>query len=199
MKPLCAFLALSAAPVAAAQAPAAPGSEAAHPAREWQLAAGDDGCMIHAGSQSGTVLSITASPTRDLLLFIVQNQQWQALADGNDYALDIEFDRMGPWQIQATAQAELDQDGPGLIFVVRPGREDGARFMREFAGAASIRVGHGGQMLDSVPLGGSRNAMAGMARCMGEAFSQAGSSTGPMTLPDEAAPAFNSEEAPVGI
>jgi hypothetical protein len=197
LKPVFAFLALTAAPVAVAQAPVAPDAQAAHPARDWQLAAGDNGCMIHAGSSAGTVLSITASPERDSLLFIVQNPQWNTLSDGGAYPLDIEFDQMGAWQIQATAQAELDQDGPGLIFVVRPGREDGARFMREFAGASSIRVGHDGAVLDNVPLGGSRTAMAGMARCMGEAFTQTGAQA---ALPGEApAPAFESDEAPLEI
>ncbi len=199
MKPLFAFLALSAAPVAVAQAPVAPDASAAHPAREWQLAAGDNGCMIHAGSNAGTVLSITASPQRDSLLFIVQNREWAALSDGENYALDIEFDQMGPWKIDATAQAELDQDGPGLIFIVRPGREDGARFLKEFAGAGSIRVGHDGAMLDSVPLGGSRAAMAGMSRCMGEAVAQAGVTAPESVIEGEPAPAFESDEAPVGI
>jgi hypothetical protein len=198
LKPVFAFLALSAAPVAVAQAPVAPGGEG-HPAREWQLAAGDNGCMVHAGSSSGTVLSITASPARDSLIFIVQNRGWQTLSDGQSYPLDLEFDQMGAWKIDATAQAELDQDGPGLVFVVRPGREDGARFLREFAGAGNLRVGHQGEMLDSMPLGGSRTAMASMARCMGQAISQAGAATG-SALPDgEVAPAFESSEVPVGI
>lgn len=199
MKPLFAFLALSAAPVAAAQAPVAPDAPAVQPAREWQLAAGDNGCMIHAGSDTGTVLSITASPQRDSLLFIVQNRQWQTLADGQNYALDIEFDQMGPWKIDATAQAELDQDGPGLIFMVRPGREDGARFLKEFAGAGSIRVGHDGAMLDSVPLGGSHAAMAGMSRCMGQAYAQTGVASPETMIEGDPAPAFESAEAPVGI
>lgn len=199
MKPLFAFLALTTAPVAVAQAPVAPDAQAVQPARDWQLAAGDNGCMIHAGSNAGTVLSITASPQRDTLLFIVQNRGWQTLTDGDNYALDIEFDQMGPWKIDATAQAEMDQDGPGLIFVVRPDREDGARFLKEFAGAGSIRVGHDGAMLDSVPLGGSHTAMAGMARCMGQAYAQTGVMAPDSAIPGDPAPAFESEEAPVGI
>lgn len=199
MKPLFAFLALTAAPVAVAQAPVAPDAEAAHPAREWQLAAGAEGCMIHAGSSGGTVLSITASPTRDSLMFIVQNQQWQSLSDGDSYPIDLEFDQMGPWKIDATAQAELDQDGPGLIFIIRPGREDGARFLKEFAGAGSLRVGRDGEMLDSVPLGGSRTAMASMARCMGEAVAQAGAAGPQMMVPSDPAPAFESDEDAIGI
>ena len=197
LKPLFAFLALAAAPVAVAQAPVTPDApDAPAPARDWQLAAADNGCMIHAGSSGGTVLSITASTDRDNLLFIVQNRQWDSLPDGAPYALDIEFDRLGPWQIQAVAQAELDQDGPGLIFVVRPGQEDGQRFMREFAAASIVEVGHGGTTLDSVPLGGSHAAMAGMARCIGEAMSQAGSITG---LPADDEADFSSEEKPIGI
>lgn len=167
-KPLLACLMTAAMPfgTAAAETPAASTPIAAAPARDWQLANSGDGCMVHSASAQGTVLSITAMPEEDALLFVLQNQGWQTLDDGGQYAINLEFDEMGPWEIPAVAQTEIDRDGPGLIFVVRPGREDGARFMTEFAAAHGMQVGHDGAMLDSLALGGSNLAMASMAQCM---------------------------------
>jgi len=190
LKPMFAFLLLSAAPVAAAQAPV---TDAAAPARQWALTAGDDGCMAYAGTPAGTTVSISATQAQGALLFVVQNQQWQSLEDGQRYPLSVEFDEMGAWQIEAVAQRDIDTDGPGLIFVVRPAREDGARFMHEFSEASSLQVGHDGEMLDRVSLIGSQGAMAGMARCVGQMW------TAPSEAAPDEAPVFDGEEQPVEI
>lgn len=171
LKPLLASL-LLAAPAAAAIAQTAP----ATPAGQWQLASGNEGCMVHAASGQGTVLSIAASPDEQALLFIVQNQKLGALEDGSQTPVEVEFDNMGEWQIDAVAQKDLDHDGPGVIFAVRPGQEDGANFIKEFAGASGMHVGREGVKMDTLPLSGSRPAMAQMAQCMGKLWSNASGS-----------------------
>ena len=196
VKSAFAFLLLSAAPVATAQAPV---HEAAAPARQWALTASDQGCMAYAGTSAGTTVSISATPAQDALLFVVQNPGWQSLEDGAAYPLSLEFDAMGPWAIEATARSNIDADGPGLIFVVRPGREDGARFMDEFAGASALKVGHDGATLDNVSLVGSGSAMSGMAQCIGQMWTAAVGAPEAEALETEEAPLFPSEEPAVGI
>lgn len=159
------------APAAAAQDSPARGGAQAIPAGQWRLASGTDNCMVHAASGHGTVLSIAASPDEQALLFIVQNRQLAALEDGGSYPVEVEFDDMGEWQIDAVAQRELDEDGPGVIFAVRPGREDGANFIKEFAGADGMHIGRGGVTMDSLPLQGAKPVMAQMAQCLGRMWS----------------------------
>lgn len=166
LKPLLASL-LLAAPSAAAISQTAPTT----PAGQWRLASSTEGCMVHAASGHGTVLSIAASPDQEALLFIVQNPRLASLETGGQYPVEVEFDDMGAWEIDAVAQRDLDRDGPGVIFAVRPGKEDGANFIKEFAGASGMHIGRDGVKLDSVPLDGSRPAMAQMAQCMGQMWS----------------------------
>jgi len=168
LKPLVAFLLLTTPPVAAVSQSAQP-----IPAGQWRLASGTEGCMVHAASGHGTTLSIAASPDEQALLFIVQNQKLSTLDDGGQYPVEVEFDQMGEWEIDAVAQRELDRDGPGIIFAVRPSREDGANFIKEFAGASGMHIARDGVKMDSLPLSGSRPVMAQMAQCMGKLWSNA--------------------------
>jgi len=174
-KPLFAFLLLATPSVGAvSQSPASQnGAPQSIPAGQWRLASSSHNCMVHAASGKGTVLSIAASPDEQALLFIVQNTKLGALQDGQQYPVEVEFDQMGEWQIDAVAQRELDQDGPGVIFAVRPGREDGANFIKEFAGASGMHIGRDGVKMDSLPLQGSRPVMAQMAQCLGTLWSNA--------------------------
>lgn len=166
MKPLFALLLLAVPTVAATSKTA--------PQAHWTLAASTEGCVVHSASAQGTVLSIAASPGQDSLMFIVQNHSLAALDDGSQYPVEVEFDDMGAWQVEAVAQHELDSDGPGLMFAVQPDREDGAGFIEEFAGASGMHIGHGGVALDSLALAGSDTAMAGMAKCMSQMLNVSG-------------------------
>jgi hypothetical protein len=154
------------------------GATPAGAAAQWALADGSEGCMVHSSTTSGTVLSITATPGEDALLFVIQNRQFATLEDGQQYAIDVEFDDLGEWQIEALAQAELDRDGPGVIFAVRPGRTDGKNFISEFAGASGMRIGREGARLDTVSLAGGNGAMSSLARCLGQQWSGARSYEG---------------------
>jgi hypothetical protein len=170
LKPLFAFLLLATPSVAAMSQSTAPQTI---PAGQWRLASNTDNCMVHAASGKGTVLSIAASPDEQALLFIVQNTRLASLQDGEQYPVEVEFDDMGEWQIDAVAQRDLDQDGPGVIFAVRPGREDGANFIKEFAGASGMHIGREGVKMDSLPLQGAKPVMAQMAQCLGTLWSNA--------------------------
>lgn len=160
LKPVFAFLLLATSPIAATAQNASLG--------QWKLANASDGCMVHANSGKGTVLSISAMPGEDSLLFVVQNRRLGALTDGQQYGIEVEFDDMGEWQIAALAQTSLDSDGPGLIFAVRPGREDGANFLKEFASARGMQIAHEGAALDTLPLSGGNGAMSALATCLSQ-------------------------------
>ncbi|HWH16839.1 MAG TPA: hypothetical protein VNT77_00650 [Allosphingosinicella sp.] len=160
LKPVFAFLLLATSPIAATAQNTSLG--------QWKLANASDGCMVHATSRKGTVLSISAMPGEDSLLFVVQSRQLSSLRDGERYGIEVEFDDMGEWQIAALAQTSLDSDGPGLIFAVRPGREDGANFLKEFASASGMQIGHDGAALDTLPLSGGTGAMSALATCLSQ-------------------------------
>ena len=172
-KPLFAFLLLATPSVGAISQSTASQAPQTIPAGQWRLASSSDNCMVHAASGKGTVLSIAASPDEQALLFIVQNTKLSSLQDGEQIPVEVEFDDMGEWQIDAVAQRELDQDGPGVIFAVRPGREDGANFIKEFAGASGMHIGREGVKMDSLPLAGAKPVMAQMAQCLGKMWSNA--------------------------
>lgn len=145
----------------------------AQPSRAPAATVADDGsgCMVHAAADDSTALSITATPGEDALLFVIQNEQLGALSDGQAYAIDVEFDNLGPWTIEAVAQADLDEDGPGVVFAVRPGRSDGQTFIKEFASAHAMRIGREGARLDTLAVGGGEGAMASLAQCLGQKWS----------------------------
>lgn len=166
---------LASAPIAAASGPAAepPVATPVAAPSSWTLANGTEGCMVHAASGRGTVLSITAMPGEDSLLFVIQNHALAGLEDGQPYPIAVEFDDLGEWEIEALAQANLDSDGPGLIFAVRPGRPDGANFLKEFAAASGMHVGRAGTKLDSVSLTGGNTAMSALGQCLGQKYSGA--------------------------
>ncbi|HEY0626774.1 MAG TPA: hypothetical protein VGD10_08565 [Allosphingosinicella sp.] len=192
LKPLLALL-ISATP--AAIAVAQPATTPSAP-QNWTLANGSQGCMVHASGRQGTVLSISAMPGEEALLFIVQNHALAELSDGQQYPIEVEFDDKGEWQIAALAQQNLDRDGPGLIFAVRPGRPDGANFIKEFSSASGMSIGHEGQAIDSVSLTGGTQAMTQLATCMSEKWAgAAGSSEQGMGGPEEPIEGAEGEEA----
>ena len=162
LKPLLALL-VSAAPAAAAFAQAEPVAR-----QRWTLADSAQACMVHASSDGGTVLSISAMPGEESLLFIVQNPALANLGDGEQVPIMIEFDDQGEWRIGALAQAHLDSDGPGVIFAVRPGRADGANFIKEFSTASGMSFGREDGTIDNVPLAGGNDAMANLGACLSE-------------------------------
>ena len=166
LKPLLA-LSVLALPAAAltAQQPQTPRPQPA----QWTLAGGAQGCAVHASSPQGTVVSILAGAGQENLLFLVQNPRW-SLEDGQRYTIAVEFDQSGPWELQAVAKTEIDQDGPGLMFVVPQAKERGLDFLGEFVAASGMQIRRDGQNLTSLPLGTGEKAMTELAKCMGQVF-----------------------------
>jgi hypothetical protein len=164
LKPLLALSALSL-PVAAltAQSPTAPVQPA-----QWTLAGGAQGCAVHATSPQGTVMSILAGAGQQNLVFLVQNPRWSSLEDGQRYDIAVEFDDAGPWQMQAVAKTEIDQDGPGLMFVVPASDQRGLDFIAEFVKAGGMQIESEGRSLTSLPIGSGQSAMTALARCMSQ-------------------------------
>ncbi len=141
---------------------------------QWTLAGGQQGCAVHASSPQGTVVSIVAGAEQSNLMFLVQNRSWR-LQDGQRYQIAVEFDEDGPWQLQAVARTQIDQDGPGLIFAVPAGEERGLKFISEFVGASGMALSREGAGTAAVPLGSGQSAMTALAQCL----SQGGSADAP--------------------
>jgi hypothetical protein len=133
----------------------------------WNVAASTDGCLVHTTGRPGTVLSVFALPQQDGIGFLVQNPKWTALRDGQMYPLSIRFDDGSVWPIPALARTEIDEDGPGLFFAIRPGREEGGRdFIGEFAAARAMQISSAGLAGDNLRLTDSRGATLALAQCL---------------------------------
>lgn len=145
---------------------------------QWTLASGSDACMIHASSGTGTVLSLTGKAGEEALLFVIQNNRFDSLNDGQQVGIELEFDDFGEWKIPALAQRNLDSDGPGLVFAIRPGRSDGANFLKEFAAASGMRIAQAQSPLESLSFAGGQAAISSLATCLSEKWAAA-SGAGP--------------------
>lgn len=176
LKPLLACVALAALPVAAVSQPPA------NPA-EWRVAGGAGGCIAHRSFAQGTVVSVMAGPGQESLLFIIQNRGWSSLEDGTRHDIAVQLDGSNSFEFDAVAKTELDSDGPGLIFTVQPGDNEGARFLAAFAGASGMNVGQDGRALASLPLRGGSTAMTGLAQCMARMWNGGAAPTGEQAEP----------------
>ena len=153
---------------------AAPAAAAAAQDKEmgdWALARMPNGCMVQAVSPQGTMLSIWGFAGQEKLGFLLQNREWSALRDGERYALDLEFVGVKAVPVEATAREHIDSDGPGFFFTFDPGGPDARAFLDALASAADMKISQGGRAMDSLPLEGSRGAMAALARCLSEQWS----------------------------
>jgi len=161
---LSSLVALTLLQAAASAAPAA--SEPRAP-QGWTLAASSEGCIVHTTERVGTVLSVFALPEQEGIGFLLQNRKWAQLEDGAVYPLRIRFDSGVEWPIPALARTEIDGDGPGLFFAIRPGAEEGGRdFIAEFAGARAMRVAAAETAFGDVRLPDARGATVALADCM---------------------------------
>jgi hypothetical protein len=139
----------------------------------WALAAMPNGCMVQAVSPHGTMLSIWAFAGEEKLGFLLQNRGWE-VEDGEKTALQVEFPGVRAWPVEATARAEIDSDGPGLYFTVEPGGADRGNFLAAFTSARGMSIRRDGADIDTLPLAGSRGAIANLAKCLAERWKEAG-------------------------
>ena len=155
--------------VAALAAPAALATaQTAQPrSGQWVLEVAPGGCIVHAASPSGTVISIWAAAGQSDLSFLVQNRSWNTLQDGSRYDLQVSFDDKGAFPVKATAKTNLDSDGPGLTFAVSPaGAVGGAGFLEQFAAAGGMHITRDGARVDTLSLTNTGTAMPSLAKCL---------------------------------
>jgi hypothetical protein len=153
--------------LASAPLGAAPGQ--AETTEGWALAAMPNGCMVQAVSPKGTMLSIWAFAGEEKLGFLLQNRGWE-VEDGKKTPLQVEFLGARAWPVEATARADIDSDGPGLFFTVEPGGR--ANFLAAFTSAEGMRIRREGASVDTMPIAGSRGAMANLAKCLSDRWNQ---------------------------
>ncbi len=164
LKPLLACLSLAALPAAAL-------SQTAPATAPWKVSGSDSGCIAYTTLPQGTVVSVMAGAGQESLLFLIQNRGWASLEDGNRYPLAVTLEGGGDFEFDAVAKTKLDSDGPGLIFAVPPGEQNGARFLAAFAKASGIAVGQQGQAITKASLTGGGSAMTALAQCMSQLWS----------------------------
>ncbi|HEU0098749.1 MAG TPA: hypothetical protein VFQ67_08225 [Allosphingosinicella sp.] len=136
----------------------------------WALAAMPNGCMVQAVSPKGTMLSVWAFAGEEKLGFLLQNRGWE-VEDGKKTPLQVEFAGARAMPVEATARAHIDSDGPGLYFTVEPGGR--ANFLSAFTSAEGMSIRRDGARVDTLPLAGSRHAMADLAKCLSERWNSA--------------------------
>lgn len=136
----------------------------------WELAQVPGGCMVHAASPQGTVLSIWAFAGQEKMGVLVQNKAWSSLEEGQDYQLKVSLGEKA-WPVEATGRTNIDADGPGLFFSVAPGKDsEQAGFFEALASAKGMNISGSGAADDTVPLARSREAMVSLARCLGDVW-----------------------------
>ena len=155
---------------------AAPAASLAQPAdSDWELARTPGSCMLHAASAQGTVISVWGFAGQAKLGFLIQNREWETLREGQSYDIELGFTGARAWPIQATAKNDLDSDGPGYFFTFTPRQsEDGSSFLDSLASAKGLKISRDGDSVVDLPLAGSRDAVAGLARCMSELWATPG-------------------------
>ena len=139
---------------------------------DWAVGAMPNGCMVQAVSPQGTMLSIWALAGDEKLGFLLQNREWNALRDGASYELKLDFLGVRSLPIQATARREIDNDGPGFFFTLEPAGARGSGFLDAFSTASGMRISQEGRSVDTLPLAGSRGAMAALARCLSDRYAE---------------------------
>lgn len=148
-------------------ASAAPAVEArpvpAQAAPGWNVAANPQVCAVHTAFRSGTVLSVFALQGQSGIAFLVQNRDWNSLRDGAVYPLSIRFDDGEPFPVEAIARRNIDEDGPGLLFAIKPGDSG---FMDRFAAARGMRISSGEVRVDNLALTGNHGATVALAQCL---------------------------------
>lgn len=170
-KPLLALFVLAAPATVAVAQPENPG--------RWTLEVAPMGCIVHASTPSGTVLSVWGGAGDESLRFLVQNKSWNTLADGESYPIQVSFDGQQVWPMDAVARLNLDSDGPGLTFAVSPDRQSGgAGFIEQFAGAEGMNISRGGERIENVSLDDTRMAMQALAGCLSQMLASDGPAQG---------------------
>jgi hypothetical protein len=141
----------------------------------WTLEVAASGCVVHASSPSGTVVSIFGIAGQDSLSFLVQNKSWNSFADGKRYDIQVGFDGRRAWPMQAVARQNIDSDGPGLTFAVSPaGTPGGTSFVEQFAAARGMHITRNGQRIETVSLAHTQVALQGLARCLSQVWAAGG-------------------------
>jgi hypothetical protein len=167
-----------------ASAPLAAASGQEEPEGGWALAAMPNGCMVQAVSPQGTMLSVWGFAGEESLGFLLQNRDW-TVEDGAKTPLEVDFAGARSWPVEATARANIDRDGPGLYFTVEPGGSGARSFLAAFTSAEGMSIRRAGTSVDTMPLAGSRGAIASLAKCLAERWNE----PAPAAEPKEAAPA----------
>jgi len=160
-RPLIAVLVLAASPSASLAQKTTIG--------EWALEKAPQGCMIYSTSAQGSVLSVSALAGTDSLSFLVQNKSWSSLPAGK-HDLQVAFDSGRQWPVQAMARHDIDSDGPGLLFAVKPARSGSGEtdFVDQFAAAKGMQITSNGQRIDSLALPDAQAAIGALAQCIGD-------------------------------
>ena len=155
-----------------AAAPAAAASAQEPAEGKWALAAMPNGCMVQAVSPHGTMLSVWGFAGDEKLGFLLQNPGW-TVEDGAKTPLEVDFADAKSWPVEATARAHIDRDGPGLFFTVEPGGSGSRSFLAAFTSAEGMSIRRDGTDVDTMPLAGSRAAVASLAKCLAERWNEA--------------------------
>jgi hypothetical protein len=159
--------------LAASAAVSAQNPSANHPhSSPWGLARAPGSCMLHASTEQGSVVSIWSFAGQSKIGFLIQNKDWSALREGQRYELEVDFPGVRAWPVEATGRENLDSDGPGYFFTVEPGDRSGGGFLDAMANARNMAITRDGAAMDSLPLAGSREAVASLARCMAELWAE---------------------------
>lgn len=128
----------------------------------------NNGCYAFASWNEGTVVRIGRDPDNGTFYFLIGNDAWESLSHGSDYEISIQFDRRGPWDVDAQGF----QFNPGEVVYLHA-QSSQMEFIREFQRANNMKISYQGREIDNLRLTGSRRAWDEVEVCQ-RAMSQSG-------------------------
>lgn len=130
----------------------------------WYIYSNQSGCYMVTHYEKDVVLSVFSNGTTNAN-FWVQSPAWQSLEDGAKNRIQVEFDDMGEWNIDARTRS--DHDGPGLSWNGNiDSDEDGNTFFGEFMAANRMSIRYGDRSVANLRLNGSYKASMKLAACV---------------------------------
>jgi len=132
------------------------------------------GCFTSANWESGTFLRLGFHPQNDNFYMLIGNDKWTSLHPGQDYEIQIKFDRKAPWDVAATG-FQFD-DGETVYLHAQSTK---FAFIEEFMRHNKMKIFYQGKEIDQLRLNGSSRAFKEVITCQEAVDMRAASATDP--------------------
>lgn len=136
----------------------------------WSVYLRDNSCYMIGRYDGETTLTVSVDGSNSAE-FWLQNPGWRSLSNGSNQNIQVEFDSLGAWDINAVVVS--DHDGPGVAWNGNiSSNSNGDSFLGEFAAARTMVVRRNSRMVVGLKLTDTYRASMKLAECMGDMLSR---------------------------